>query len=116
MRDNEDRRQSSALLAIHCAVSYSDALRSSLGDSRLSSDDHSKAADALEKLLPPKLSDRLGLTHLRKLLARKSRVAYSDQRLSHTEMEDLILAAERFEIWTLKLARQLDLEGWNRDN
>jgi hypothetical protein len=44
-------RNSSALLAIHSAISYADALRVGLGDSQLSNEDHKVATDRLKRLL-----------------------------------------------------------------
>ena len=72
-RTDESYWNSSALLAIHSAVSYSDALRLGLGDQKVSADDHQKSADSLQKLLASKhLEDRAGFKHLRFLLSKKN--------------------------------------------
>jgi hypothetical protein len=107
---------SAALLAIHSAISYSDALRIGLGENRLSADDHSKAADLLDERLPLWLEDRKGLKHFRKLLSKKSRVEYSRRRLGLTDANDLVTDAIRFEIWVNRIGKQLNLEGWTRDD
>lgn len=104
---------SSALLAIHSAVSYSDALRVGLGDHSLASDDHGKAADALQKVLPSKNPDKNhGLGHLRYLLSKKHLVTYGDHRLERTDYETLFTKAERFAQWADKIGSQLNIEGW----
>jgi hypothetical protein len=117
MSDDEDHMNSSALLAIHSAISYSDALRAGLGDARLSSDDHRSAADTLQGLLKStRVKEQKGLRHFKLLLSKKSRVAYSDQPLSLTECKDLITAAERFEVWANQVGKHLNLEGWTHDD
>jgi hypothetical protein len=117
MSDDEDHVNSSALLAIHSAISYSDALRAGLGDQRLSSDDHKKAVDVLQSLLNSnRIKEQNGLRHFKLLLSKKTRVAYSDHPLSLTERKDLITAAERFEAWTNQVGKQLNLEGWTHDD
>lgn len=117
MSDDEDHINSSALLAIHSAISYSDALRAGLGDAGLSSDDHRNAADTLHGLLNSnRYKEQQGLRHFKLLLSKKSRVAYSDRSLSLTERKDLITAAERFEVWVNQVGKRLNLEGWTHDD
>ncbi|WP_213803828.1 hypothetical protein [Granulicella sp. dw_53] len=112
-RTDEPCWNSSALLAIHSALSYSDALRVGLGDERLSADNHQKAADALQKLLPSnKLDDQTGLGHFRYMLSKKHLVAYGDRRLEHTDYETLFTKAERFAKWADKIGVLLNIEGW----
>jgi hypothetical protein len=113
-RNDKDYWNSSALLAIHSAVSYSDALRKGLGDTKLSSDDHRKAAESLEQALSSHgLSDQTGLKHLRYLLSKKNLIAYSDRRLERTDYEALFTKAERFAHWADTTGIQLRIEGWN---
>jgi len=116
MRDAEPYRNSVALLAIHSAVSYSDALRTGLGDERLASDNHDQAADSLRRLLQAKRVELGGgLNHLQYLLGRKSGVAYGDERLSNNELRKLILGAERFSAWANDMGKLLEVEGWTDD-
>ena len=107
---------SAALLAIHCAISYADALRTGLGDDRLSGDDHSKAADLLQRQLPSWIKDRNGLERLRKLLSNKNRVAYAERVLNPNDCKELVTAALKFETWANGIGRQLNLEGWQNDD
>jgi hypothetical protein len=114
----EDRAfwNSSALLAIHSAISYSDALRVGLGDKKLSADGHERAADTLHSLLGSQYSEnRDGLKHLRFLLSRKSVVAYSAKRLEYSDYQSLFTRAERFAQWADMAARQLKISGWKHD-
>jgi hypothetical protein len=115
-RTDESYWNSSALLAIHSAVSYSDALRLGLGDQKLSADDHQKAADTLHTLLASRnLEDQSAFKHLRFLLKRKSLVTYGNQRLDSTDYEALFTNAERFALWARKTGRKLNLAGWHDD-
>jgi hypothetical protein len=117
VRDADAYRNSAALLAIHSAVSFSDALRTGLGDVRLASDNHDQAADSLRRLLVPKRVELgNGLNHLKNLLASKSGVAYGNERLSDNELRKLILGAERFSAWANDMGKLLGLEGWTDDN
>jgi hypothetical protein len=116
LRGDESHRNSSALLAIHAAISYSDALRAGLGDVKLGVDDHSKAADALKRVLALKVvDDETGLGHLRYLLSNKSLVAYGDQRINAKDFEMLFTKAERFVAWANRIGMQLKIEGWTDD-
>jgi hypothetical protein len=114
-RTEESYWNSSALLAIHSAVSYCDALRAGLGEQRLPADDHKKASYALQKILPSKApEDQTGLAHLRSLLSKKHLVTYGDHRLEHTDYETLFTKAERFAQWADKMGSQLNIKGWRR--
>jgi len=75
--DLAEYRYSSALLGIHGAISYCDALRIGLGSKGLSSDDHQSAARELRLLLASrKFENPQGVGRLEKLLSKKSMIAY----------------------------------------
>ena len=117
MRGEEAYWNSCALLAIHSAVSYSDALRAGLGDDHLSADDHQKAAESLRRLLPANgMQDQTGLQHLQHLTSKKSRVAYGDQRLTGNDYQLLVTKAERFAKWANNMGSLLKIEGWQNDD
>jgi hypothetical protein len=106
-------KSSSALLGIHCAISYSDALRTGMGGGDLTSDDHGSAANDLEKLLASRSFARLeGAEQLRNLLRRKSRIAYSPQVARDNEIEDTLKKAKRFANWAEETGTKLKIEGW----
>jgi hypothetical protein len=117
-REDKNYWNSSALLAIHSAVSYSDALRARLGDGQLSADDHQNAVDALQRLLLAEtaMDDMAGFKHLRFLLSKKTLVAYGDRRVEHTEYEALVTKAARFAAWADRIGRRLKIEGWEDDD
>jgi len=106
-------RFSSALLGIHCAISYSDALRTGMGCSDVSSDDHQSAADDLRSRLAARRFEKLqGADRLGKLLSKKSRIAYGAESPGNAEIQDIVLQAERFAVWAEEAGRKLKIEGW----
>jgi hypothetical protein len=117
MRNDNAYRNSVALLAIHSAVSYTDALRVGLGDLTLYADDHKKAVAALQAVLPAKIMpDQNGFQHLRYLLENKSIVAYGDERLVANRSEAIVLKAVRFAFWANKAGKYLQIGGWQHDD
>ena len=104
---------STALLGIHGAISYCDALRVGLGSRRLSSDNHTSATKELKVLLAArKFEEQQGIEGLKKMLAQKSMVAYSPERVSIKDIVGIIQQARRFAVWAEAAGRQLKIEGW----
>jgi len=104
---------SSALLGIHGAISYADALRVGMGSKSLSSEDHSRATSELESLLSSRgLKQQQGVKHLRLLLARKSRISYAAEAVRKNEAEDIVKRAKRFADWAEDTGKSLKIEGW----
>ena len=104
---------SPALLGIHGAISYCDALRTGMGRERVSSDDHSRAANDLKSLLVSQnFENRKGIGHLEKLLSKKNRVEYDPVTVRENEIEDIVKHAERFAAWADATGRKLKIEGW----
>jgi len=104
---------SSALLGIHGAISYADALRVGMGSKKLSSDSHVTAAGDLESLLDShRLEHRQGVKHFRLLLARKSRISYTGEMVRKNELEDIVKRAKRFADWAEEVGKALKIEGW----
>jgi hypothetical protein len=117
LRTDDAFLNSSALLAIHCAISYSDALRVGLGGSETTAaEDHSFAATDLERLLSARrFEDRTGFRHLRGLLSKKTLVAYGSHHLNDSDFLDLVTKAERFATWANRVGQQLHIQGWRDD-
>ncbi|MGA3370650.1 MAG: hypothetical protein ABSC48_02695 [Terracidiphilus sp.] len=114
LRDDLDEfRFSSALLGIHCAISYSDALRTGMGCSDVSSEDHRSAADDLKKRLSEDrgVGSLRGVEHLKTLLSKKGRVAYATETVRRDEVEDIVKHARRFADWAEKTGRILKIWG-----
>jgi hypothetical protein len=111
--DLEEFKYSSALLGIHSAISYSDALRIGLGNAKLSSDDHGSAAGDLRSLLAGRKFERLqGIDRLERLLSKKSRIAYASDTASQNEIKDIVVQAQRFASWAEDTGKTLGIEGW----
>jgi uncharacterized protein (UPF0332 family) len=111
--DLDAYRYSSALLGIHGAISYADALRVGMGSKKLSSDDHSQAARELESLLGSRgFEQQQGVKHLRVLFSRKSRISYAAQTVRKNEVEDIVKRAKRFADWAEETGKALKIEGW----
>jgi hypothetical protein len=107
-------RSSPALLAIHSAISFSDALRSGLGDQKLYGDDHAESLRALRGLLlSRRYKDDVGLLHLRYLLSVKTPKSYGPKRLDAKELSRITTKAEQFATWAIKAGNQLGIEGWS---
>ncbi|MBB6144613.1 hypothetical protein HNQ77_002569 [Silvibacterium bohemicum] len=104
---------SSALLAVHGAVSYCDALRTGLGDDNVSADDHREAVSRLEQLLRDKRYPKLdGLKRLSDLIGDKNAIAYGSKRVAQEKFKALTDRAERFAAWAEITGADLKIEGW----
>jgi hypothetical protein len=115
LKDDLDAfRFSSALLGIHCAISYCDALRIGLGSTTVSSDDHCTAAEDLRKQLADdrRCENLRGVAHLGNLLSKKSRVAYAPDAMREHDFEMILQHTERFVAWAEETGKKLRIEGW----
>jgi len=104
---------SSALLGIHSAISYSDALRTGMGCADVSSDDHRSAATDLRSRLSSRKFEKMqGAARLGRLLSKKNLIAYTSETRKASEIEEILKQAERFAAWAEETGRQLQIEGW----
>jgi hypothetical protein len=111
--DLDEYRSSSALLGIHCAISYCDALRTGMGCADVSSEDHRNAARELRSLLSARRFEKQqGVHRLEGLLSKKSRIAYAAQTVRENEIRDILIQAERFAFWAEETGKKLGIEGW----
>ena len=111
--DLTEFRFSSALLGIHGAISYCDALRTGMGSASVSSEDHQKASRDLRTLLEVrKSSNPQGVDRLERLLSKKSRIAYATDMARENEIKQIVLDAKRFEAWAEAAGKELRIEGW----
>jgi hypothetical protein len=89
-----------ALLAVHSSISLNDAIAVGVTGRRTKSEDHRRAAAALEELCKAsKVTDKKGVQHLSWLLATKTDVAYGERRLDKTFLLAAKDRAERFQAW-----------------
>lgn len=113
--DLTEFKYSPALLGIHSAISYCDALRIGMGSKTLSSDDHKKAVRELKTLLATRKFERKqGADRLLTLLSFKSSVAYGSNS-SALEFNYVVQQAERFAAWAEDAGKSLKVEGWRND-
>ena len=106
-------KYSPALLGIHSAISYSDALRIGMGQEKVASDDHSQAANDLDSLLKSRnFGHRIGIGHLKDLLGKKNTVEYRPVMVKEDEVEDIVKHARRFADWAEETGRKLEIQGW----
>jgi hypothetical protein len=111
--DLGEYRYSSALLGIHGAISYCDALRIGLGSKGLSSDDHQSAVRELKLLLATrKFENSQGVGRLENLLSNKTRIAYAADTARENAVKQIVLNARRFEAWAEAAGKELRIEGW----
>ena len=111
-------RHSSALLAIHSAISYSDALRIGLGEetAELAASDHQAAAGKLEKLLNArKYKSTQGIKQFSKLVGQKTRLAYRPDAFTEDDVKVMMDRARRFSVWADMTGSHLEIEGWRDD-
>jgi len=112
--DTAEFGYSSALLAVHGAIAYSDAIRFGLDGGSLTSDDHSAAAETLKRVLTSRGYEKVdGVERLKRLLGSKTAVAYGQDVVQITKLQSLILQAERFAAWAETVGKDLRIEGWS---
>ena len=88
-----------ALLAVHSAISYSDALLIGLGGKRPRGENHREAITALKRVCTGAKIEQQGIAHLQKLLSAKTDVSYGEKPVSEVRITALCDAATRFETW-----------------
>lgn len=113
LADSADHRVSMALLAVHCAISYGDALWIGLGNERSAAIDHrTRKSELLGLLNHLKYRDVHGLKHLDNLIGNKTRIAYSPDILTERMAADMAIHAVRFANWANQTGAALNIEGW----
>jgi hypothetical protein len=99
MNDVASYKSAVALLAVHSAIAFNDAVLEKLGvATSKKSPDHSAAYKKTDKACVEKKIDRNGLQHLRNLLANKTGYSYSGI-VDEKKAQDAALKAQRFANW-----------------
>jgi hypothetical protein len=88
-----------ALLAVHSAISYSDALLIGLGGARPRGENHREAISALRLVCTGAKIEPRGIAHLQKLLSAKTDISYGEKPVNEVRIAALCDAATRFETW-----------------
>lgn len=88
-----------ALLAVHSAISFSDAVLIRLTGKRSYSKNHRKAIDAITRACKKAQIEVGGIKHLDKLVSAKTDVSYGDKGVDKQAVNALYVAAGRFQAW-----------------
>ena len=91
------------LLAVHSAISFSDAVLISLTGNKPRSQDHKQAVAAIAKACRQAKVQTDGIRHLVKLVGAKTDVAYGDKTVEDERIEFLYVSAGRFQAWAERL-------------
>jgi hypothetical protein len=95
-----------ALLAVHSAISYSDALLIGLGGKRPRGENHQAAVPALKRECTKARIDQQGIGHYQKLLSVKTDISYGAKRVDDERVEALCITAERFQVWAERILQR----------
>jgi len=87
------------LLAVHSAISYSDALLIGLDGARPRGENHSEAIAALKRACTGAKIEPQGIAQLQKLLSAKTDISYGEKPVNEIRITALCEAAKRFETW-----------------
>jgi hypothetical protein len=106
--DVSSYRTGIGLLAIHSAISLSDAITVGLTGKRRTYQDHAKAARELERVCSSnRISDKKGIDHFKWLLAQKNAVAYQGDRLDDASVKMAVDKAKRFSVWAYNYFKEI---------
>lgn len=94
------------LLAVHSAISYSDALLIGLGSKRPRGENHREAVAALKRTCSGAGIDHQGVTQLQKLLGAKTDISYGEMRVDDERVAALCIASERFQVWAERILQR----------
>jgi hypothetical protein len=95
-----------ALLAVHCAISYNDAVLIGLGGSRPHGENHQAAATALKRACTKARIEAQGVSHLQNLLRAKTDISYGDKRIDEEIAVKLCITAQRFQAWAERILQK----------
>lgn len=95
-----------ALLAVHSAISYSDALLIGLGGARPRSENHREAVAALKRACTKAKIDQGGIKHFRGLVSAKTDISYGEKYVDDERVEALCITAERFRAWAERILQK----------
>jgi hypothetical protein len=88
-----------ALLAVHSAILFSDAVLIRLTGQRSHSKNHRKALEAITEACKNAKIRTDGVKHLHKLMSAKTDVSYGDKEVDEQTVQVLYVAAGRFQAW-----------------
>ncbi|MFP5248939.1 MAG: hypothetical protein ACLGP3_03835 [Acidobacteriota bacterium] len=95
-----------ALLAVHSAISFSDAVLIALGGARPRGENHQQAITALKRACTREKVDQHGIKHFQSLISAKTDISYSEKRVDDKRIEALCITAERFQVWAERILQK----------
>jgi len=106
--DMPSYRTGIGLLAIHSAISLSDAIKVGLTGKKAKYQDHARASLELERICSSAgVGDKRGLVHFKWLLAQKTAIAYSQDRLDDSSLRQAVDKAQKFNAWAYNCFREI---------
>jgi hypothetical protein len=102
-----DYMAAAALLAVHSAIAFADAILTLRTGERSTAQDHKEAVSKLRKVCDDLRRDASGIGHLSKLLASKDHFAYGDRRVTSPEIESAMDQVDRFARWVYRTFPEL---------
>ena len=99
MNETKETVSALALVSIHSAISFNDALLIRLSGEPSRNEDHAAAARATERQCQSKKLETKGLKHLKLLIANKTLYSYGDKAITADQAQAASIAADRFEAW-----------------
>jgi hypothetical protein len=94
-----------ALLAVHSAISFSDAVLIGFGGTRPRGDNHHEAVAALRRACTKAKIDQNGIRHLQSLLSAKTAVSYGERQIEDERVSAICITSERFQVWAERVLR-----------
>lgn len=102
-----------ALLAVHSAISYGDALLTGLGGARPRGENHREAVTALKRACMKAKVDQHGIKHFQSLVSAKTDISYGERRVDDERVEAICIAAERFRVWAERILQRREGRRWS---
>jgi hypothetical protein len=93
------------LLAVHSAISFSDAVLICLTGNKPGGQDHKQTVTTIAKACRKAKVQTEGIKHLAKLVGAKTDIAYGDKAVENERIEILYVSAGRFQAWAERLLK-----------
>ncbi|HKP76719.1 MAG TPA: hypothetical protein VJT67_14410 [Longimicrobiaceae bacterium] len=87
-----------AIIAIHAAIAYTDALTIAVGEMKSTDGDHLRAVDVLTHVLGAR-ADVAQVKRLRRVLAAKSTASYGGNYYTLEDGRDILADVEKYAAW-----------------
>jgi hypothetical protein len=101
-RDVENFPSTVALLAVHSAISYNDALLILLTGKRPRTENHREAISRTRSACGQSRLDPTGVSQLERLLSAKTDISYGSRAVRPDKAEALLYTAQRFQAWAIQ--------------